>query len=307
MILRAILPFILLLGHQGHALVDYTPPAERSAAPAPNVIQRQAPRQARSSGPTSYSFRLGTQFDSLKVNTEERSDKFSFLRVNAQMLTSYDLFLDVSYWGSSSEAIPLLTGSSEVESKSFHHGNPKVLLGLNWIEFGQGPSAGGLDLYAGSSVRAPKSSDFGSSRNDMIVGVLTSKRFHAVALGLGYQVTLTGTPNKEEELAIGNIHRLTASVGFRPNPETQFILEGSTYRIGESEKADRMLNLREVESFSTITPSFLINIGPALSLRLGATFRTNRPSQSDSLLQARLFDMPGLFGNVLFFGLGMGI
>lgn len=294
-----------------HALVDYTesPRSQAGAAPASNstssenVIRRTRPSNNQAGG--SGMFRLGSQFESVRVQTDEGEEKVDFMKFQAQFMTQYDVFLDVRYWMTPSSALDIL--GHEGEQSSTHQGNARTVLGFNWMNFGGGPTAGNVDLYGGASIRASESSAFGASRTDMVLGVMTSKRFHSLALGLGYELVRTGNPGKDAELSIGDIQKFHASLGWRVSPDIQMMLEGATYRIGSSEQTERTFYLQESQTFASVTPSMVLRLSHLMRLRLGATFQTNKVDDPKEMVRARLWDIDGLYGNRLFAGLSFSL
>lgn len=300
----AIIIFLVFPVTYLHALVDYSEPEFRNSSP--QVIQREAPRRASGNRGTSQAtFRLGTQYDSLTIKSDGQKDKVGILKFNGQFHTSYDVFMDVRYWMSPST--PLEQLGHQGEESSWHQGNPRVALGFNWIDFGQGPTDGNIDLYGGGYFAASSSSAFGASRNDTFFGVVTSKRFYSFALSLGYEMRMTGTAKKSEELAIGNIQKLHASLAWRTSPDFQLILEGASYNIGAYGGDDRPLFLSESQSFAQVNPSILLRLSHSAGLRLGAIFQTNKVDDLNEMIQARLWDIDGLYGNQIYTALHFGI
>ena len=77
------------------------------------------------------------------------------------------------------------------------------------------------------------SSELASSRTDKIFGIESVKRFYTFALGLGYRLYMTGTPEDDQEVDIGNIQKLYTLLvdGFH---DISFEVEGAVYNIGNS-------------------------------------------------------------------------
>lgn len=309
--------FFLLPSITCYALVDYTERTNSSrssvsnttqnnpVSSSPNIIQRSAPRNTQRNA-FSPSLRFGTQYETIKINTNEmNNESVDFLRVHTQIVTSYDVFFDFRYWISPSEKLEEL--GHQGREGQFYQGNPRIIMGLNWVDFGSGPTSGNIDLYGGLSMKATDSSAFGHSRNDIIVGVLTSKRFYNFALGIGYEFIKTGGPSKSEELGIGNIQKLYSHLAWRVRPDIRMMLEGATYRINNGDQASRAYSLSETQTFSSLTPSLLLRLSPIIDLRLGATFQTNKVDDVTDMVRARLWDIQGLYGNRLFTGLKFSI
>jgi hypothetical protein len=187
------------------------------------------------------------------------------------------------------------------EQTSSQNGNPEVILGFNWLKFGRSHELATIDLYAGHSFRSR--SDLGSSRNDIITGVETSKRFHEFFIGLGYEYQMTGTPEDIGEADIGNIQKLMATIGWRATPDIQFIIEGESVKVRASDDSFRALRLDEELSFASVSPKIGLGLRPYIQLELGARFQTREVSDSSKLFQTRLWSMGGAYGNSIFAGL----
>lgn len=302
--------FILLLfflSSKLYALVDYTQPevsrptgvkGPTAAAPAPQV-KRVAAKTSVSDATNMAHINFGLGHEVLDVSSAEREGKVSLSHFYTHLQTNYDLFLSASFWTANSDDAPITKQSSS------QNGNPELVLGFNWLKFGRAHELATIDLFVGHSFRS--SSDLGSSRNDVIAGVETSKRFHDFFLGLGYEFQMTGTPNDPGEADIGQIQKLTASLGWRATADIQFIVEGESVTVRPSDESTHSLSLKEELSFASITPKIGLGLRPYFQLELGARFQTQKVKDPSSLYQTRLWNMGGAYGNSIFAGLNISI
>ena len=135
---------------------------------------------------------------------------------------------------------------------------------------------------------------------DKVVGIQTSKRFHELALELGYELRLTGTPGREEDLSIGNINKFSATVGWMVSPDIQFAVEGSSYKVSSDSDLARKNRLSQDTTFSSLAPQLGLGITPMIQLIMGGNFRVDRADNQDDLIGAKLWDLEGVYGNSLF-------
>jgi len=292
----------LFVSNNTFALVDYTEtspiarPAKKAAARP--VIQRAAPRKAvrSNSGSRFLDFDLG--YRQVNVGQSNLDGKVSFLEFKGHIQTKYNLFLDFSYWGASGDSIGL---SSQT---GYQKGNPQVVLGFNWLRFGKAEEMSTVDLYVGGKFSGK--SDFSTTRTDKIAGIETSKRFYDFALALAYEYTITGAP-ADDELSIGNMQNLKASLGWVVSPDIQFVVEANNYTINDDKDGNQPLKLEEKVSFASISPMVNLGISPSISMKMGATFRTKKAKQAEKLILAKLWDLPGAYGNSLFVALNFSI
>ena len=180
-----------------------------------------------------------------------------------------------------------------------------MVLGLNWLEFGSGADSGNISFIFGY-VMGQENSSFAHSRSDKIVGVETSKRFYDFALGLGYRFMMTGSPASEQEMDIGNIGQLIGSIGWMATPDIRFVVEAGTYSIASNPSSAHNKRLLEGVSFCYASPSVLLGISTFVQLELGGVFRSKRV-KGDDLIDARLYNLKGAYGNSVFSGLNMSI
>lgn len=298
----------LLLSTQTLALVDYSETTDEPVGPAKVIRPKVVPRPgatsvATTSTASNYSpsgmFFLQTEYGNQSVNAGERKADVQTMKFYGHFETNYNIFVDATY-------MMLQTSDSFLAKDSgWQSGNPQVLVGLNWLRFGAPSEMASVDFLGG--VRTSSSSELGSSRLDKIVGVETSKRFNMFALGIGYELNLTGSASNEDEMHIGNIQNLKASLGWQVSPDIRFALDGGTVTIGKSDDQGAKLTLDEDVKYSYISPKLNLTLGPVVNLTMGATFRTRRAKDEISLTPAKLWHLPGLYGNALFAGLELAI
>lgn len=274
-----------------HALVDYSETVNDNSpkTPANKSVERMArPTNDGARGMTwKADLSLTTNYEALEID----GNKYGVLNLGTHIQTPFNVYFDASYWNAKGDE-----GSSS--------GNPKLILGFNWLRFGSPSEEARLDLYGG--VKLSSSSKLGSSRTDKIIGAETTKRFGTFGLGLGYDMTLTGNPKKSDEKAIGNIGRLTLSGGWMVSNDIQFEVEAENFTINKSDSG-RAGSLQEKVSFSTLSPKLNLGLAPAVNLELGARFRMKKAKSDSDLLAAKVFDLHGVHSNSLFAGLNLTI
>lgn len=288
-----------------HALVDYTEKeafvpqqsgASATAQKAPVSRSVTKPkRQARGAG-LGLELNSGVSFGTQDIEVGATNGKASTMGFDAQIQTRFNVFMAASYFQMKSDDRALAPSSN-----SFQKGNPELLIGFNWLQFGRPQDLATVDLYGGLSF-GQKGSDFATSRSDKIVGVSTAKRFHTIGLGLGYEMRLTEEP-ESGELSIGNISKLSASLGWVVSNDIRFLVEGSSYTVGSSDSAS---GLQEDVKFAILKPQLQLKLSPLVDLSLGATLRTRR-LKDETLTGARLWNIQGAYGSGLFAGLSINI
>lgn len=299
---------LILFSFNSYSLVDYSEPdykpanagASRVAPlddnPAPVKTTRKV--QRRGGGKEhSQMLSMSTYYKSVDAKFNEGSGKASFLGIKGKFHTQYNVFLDFSYWQADT--------SSELlgNDGSSQRGNPEVIVGLNWLRFGRPAEVALVDFYGGASFG--QDSAFAHSRTDQIVGVTTAKRFNQLALGLGYELRLTGDAKSEDELQIGNISRLSATLGWMTSGEIRFSLDGHLYSIS-TPSSGKENSLQEKVKFASLVPKLGLNLSPIVLLELGTAIRTRRINDAD-LLGARLWNLHGAYGNSIFANLGVSL
>lgn len=307
-LLCAVVLFIIFSIPQVFALVDYTEKEEftpqRSGASsvakkAPVSRSSTKPTRSRSAGGPSLGINTGVSYGSQDVELEGTTGKVDTMAFEAHLQTRYNVFMALSYYQAKSTDESLVT-----DSTSFQAGNPEVVLGFNWLQFGKPTEMATIDLYGGLSL-GQDNSDFASGRTDTIFGLSTAKRFHSLALGLGYEMRLTDD-GVAGEMNIGNISKLSASLGWVVSRDIRFLVEGATYSVGRGTDEGAALRLQEKVNFSTVTPQLQLKISPLIDMTLGARFRTRRLKEG-TLTNARLWNLEGAYGNNVFAGLSFNI
>lgn len=278
----------------GYAIVDYTNQTITTNeevdlnASVKKIDQSQSLSKDARRSIWKSDWSLGTHFEAHEINGE----KISSLHLNTHIQTPVNIYLEVSYWNALYDA-----------EKS--EGNPKAIVGFNWLRLGSPEEEARLNFFGGGQFAAK--SKLGSSRTDKIVGVETTKRFQNFGLGLGYDLTLVGLPENQNEMAIGNIGRLVFSTGWVVSNDIQFEVEVENFMISSAknsrsasqERLDKKLN------FSTISPKLSLGLSSVINLQLGARFRMKKIPASQNLDSMKVFDLHGANGNSLFAGLGL--
>ena len=296
--------FTLLVSFNAYSLVDYTETSSKKfntsrpqASKAIKRVQAAAPTKKKNS--SSGYFDLGLNYESLDVKSSETNGKVDKINFHGHFQTNFNMFVDVSHWAASTSRSQI-SNSSEIQQ-----GNPKLIVGFNWLRFGQPIEMATIDFIAGVSMAAK--SDFSTSRTDKIVGVETTKRFYNFALALGYELNLTGSPDDIEETAVGSISTLKASLGWRVSNDIRFAVNAGNVRISKSTDTDRVNALEQDETFSYVSPKISLGITPSVLLDLGATFRSKKPVNQEALIGAKLWGIPGAYGNSISAGLNISI
>jgi hypothetical protein len=289
-IVKRLIPAVVFsFALNAEALVDYS---ETATGPAANksATRLQSPRVESQSGLIWKSnFSLAANYEATEINSE----KMGILNFNTHLQTPFNVFFDLNYWQTQSKSGP-------------QKGNPKIILGFNWLRFGSPAEEARLDLYGGARLQGQ--SEMASSRTDKIVGVETTKRFGTFGLGIGYDLTMTGTPKKSTDLGLGSIQRIALSGGWMVSNDIQFEVELENFKVNAAKDSSRANRLTEAASFSTLSPKLNLTIVPSMTLELGARFRTNRAkTNQQQFSQAKLFDLHGAYSNSLFAGLSFNI
>lgn len=282
---------LMSLSLNAHALVDYSETVADNNKEGP--VNRSA---TKLEGPRSSSKALIWKSDfSFNANYEAReieAEKIGVVNLNTHLQTPFNIYLDLTYWNAQNKAGP-------------QSGNPKAIIGFNWLRFGGPSDEARLDIFGGARLAA--SSELASSRTDKIFGVETTKRFGTFGLGLGFDMTMTGAPKKETDMSIGNIQRIALSGGWMVSNDIQFELEVENFKINQASDTTRSNYLAKRVSFSTLSPKLNLSLAPGIGLEMGARFRTNRPKTEQELASAKLFDLHGAYSNSLFAGLNLSL
>ncbi len=313
LIKKILLSTFALYSTQALSLVDYTEKSsfrprnsgaqsvQAKSSPAPSSTRRSQ-TSLSSSAPRTRSgfFSTGIYYQNDEVKLGETSGNVSRMGINAHFETPYNIYLDARY-SQAKLSSDLL--SEDAQGSSFESGNPEMVVGFNWLEFGSQMDAAHIDFLAGLSFG--QDSLYATQRTDKIVGISTAKRFYDFALGLGYQLIITGDSD-ETEMSIGNISKLTASIGWVVSQDIRFLVEANSYSIGRSTDELAVNKLQEKTKVSVISPQLILGISPLVDLTLGAHMATRR-LQDDQLLGAKLWNIDGMYGNALYVKMGLNL
>lgn len=289
-----------------YALVDYTDPDDTVSAPTQRArsvqrVKRRAPRKAKTGGKF---LDIMTSFKSQRFDVENDQgniveEKVSTIQIDGRIQTNYDLYLDFSFPMHSGKVNP------EQTETSFQKGNPKALLGMNWLQFGNAERALTMDIYGGAIFSS--SSEFASKRTDKIVGLNTSKRFFNFGFGLNYELNLTGSSDDSEEQDIGTIQQLKAQIGWLVSRDIRFVVNANTVKISKSTDQGRSNRLEQDIKYAYIKPEVILTLSPGIDLHMMATFQSRRPKTELVSTDAKLWSLEGFYGNSLAAGLNFSI
>jgi len=298
---------IFIFPFSSYALVEYDdasaqgiPRAAARKVKAPRSIKRNSAPSRSSSSMGKGMFSLNMGYKSLDVSDKFGEGSVNQYYFNAHFATPFNIYLDAKHWMGSSSS-PSISSDSSTQQ-----GNPEVKVGFNWLKIGTASDLASVDLIAGLRL-AQSSSTLATGRTDQVYGVETTKRYQNFVIGLGYLMTLTGTSDNQEELDIGDIKTIMASIGWRATEDIGFALELASSKISESEDQDRQYTLGESISFGYISPKLMLGISPLINLEMGALFRTKKPRVDGDILRARLWDQKGLYGNSLYSSLNFSL
>lgn len=304
--------FLALLTLNSFALVDYSDPAENmSQTPAVQTaprVQKVGPTSAKKSQSSQGSFfsnylEFSSSFASHKYNVNSEvgsySKKYESLDLKGQISTDYDVFLafEQSFYSGKS--------SNDGQNVSNERGNPLIILGFNWLEFGSPSEALTIDLTLGA--RLSTKGEFATTRTDKLIGFETSKRFYNVAFGFGYDYILTGPAKEISEMDIGNISNLYAKLGVVVSGDIKFLLTAVNSEVKASDDTNRESYLKKSIKYSYVKPEIVLTMGRSVDLSLGAVFQTRRPKQENIKDNLNLWSQTGLYGNSLMAGLGFSL
>jgi hypothetical protein len=308
--MKKIIPLITLITSLNtHALVDYTdssdysaPAVKTRAKSVKRVSKRAAPRKRQSSGArflelkTTY---MSQNFDVVNTEGQNIEEKVSTIQLDGRIDTAYDVYLEFS--------LPMHSGRIETNQQetSFQKGNPKVLLGLNWLQFGAAQTALGLDIYGGAVFSSD--SEFASKRTDKIVGLNTSKRFFDFGFGLNYELALTGSSDDSLEQDIGTIQQLKAQLGWMVSSDIRFVVTANTVKIAKSNDEGRVNKLEKDIKYAYIKPEVILALSPNIDFHMMATFQSRRAKNELISTSAKLWNLEGFYGNSLAAALNLSI
>ncbi len=296
-----------------YALVDYSRPSSKPRQVSTKIkSQGRSFKKSTSRKKSSQSsikplakssigiFGFSGVIGSQSVKTDTVDDSVAIHMFSGQFQTNFDLYIDASYWLASSNNYDLANTST------MQDGNFEGKIGFNWFKFGNIANLAAINFYAGASL-ANTTSDFATSRFDKIVGVVASKRFYNFAFALGYEFRITGAPSNTDEMGIGNISIVTAALGWVVSSDIAFRLEGTLHNIKKGTKDNGPSFLTEEVAFGNISPRLILGLHPYIDLELGAKFQTKKFMDNEKLLKAKLWNLQGSYGDVLFASLSVKI
>jgi len=284
-----------------NALVDYSDNSSserfsKRIKPKEKIITRSAPRNTssklstsrRSASPSLTGISFSSSVDTLTIGSYQnyKESKVSKISFSLDVQTPYNIYLSTKYFLASS------ANQNLANTSDYQAGNAEFILGFNWLKFGGEYDQGLLNIYGGASV-GQKNSDFAHSRTNQIYGIETVKRFLSFALGLGYELRISGKSTSES--STGNIGKLYGSVGWEVSNDIKMAVEAATVNIGEGK--GNGINSNSI-NYSYFVPKIQLGLSPRVSLDLVALFVINKSVMSDSI-SAKLWDQEGIFGNSL--------
>jgi hypothetical protein len=273
---------VFSISFQVFALVDYSEQAI-SSSHNQKLDSKMPMNKIENNGQGHSTFSLSTGYEMSEI----KSEKVGSINFDLHAQTPYNVFFDGSFW------------QADYQGKT-QAGNPKFILGFNWLKLGNASDEARLDLMAG--MRFSGQSQIATSRTDKIFGIETTKRFMNFGLGLGYELTVAGAPKNLQEVAIGNIHRISVSSGWMVSNDIQFELEAENFRVLESSEVSRLNRVAAPISFSSLSPKLNLGISSFINFVLGARFQMQKAS-----VDAKLFDLHGANSNSIFTGLNLSI
>lgn len=286
------------------ALVDYTEnsfrprarPANRPKFKRPKINQVAKTMQKRraSNGKNSNSIDVGAGIQSVDVAVNSLENKATFYKFSTYLQTNYNIYLDASYWYASAD------GEGITNTSKTYSGNPLVKVGFNWLKLGNSADMTLINFFGGALVKGTRKSPFASSRTDKIVGIETSKRFNRFVIALGYQLSFTGVPDLENEVDIGDIHTLKALLGWQATQDISFVVEGNLYKIKAASNVEEGSILDENVSLGYVSPKLMLSLSRYFDLELGGLFRTRKVNIDEQMVDARLWNYEGIYGNSIF-------
>jgi hypothetical protein len=288
---KLLLPLALFsFSFQVLALVDYSdqtnePPKSQKSITKTNY------NKIESSGANHSEFSFSSNYEISEIKSETKAEKTGSINFDLHFQTPYNVFLDGSFW------------QADYQGKS-QLGNPKFILGFNWLKLGNVSDEARLDLMTG--MRFSGKSELASSRTDKIFGIETSKRFLNFGIALGYEFTVSGNAKNSSDMEIGNIHRISVSPGWMVSNDIQFEVEAENFKVTEAKDISRSNRLNTPVSFSTLSPKLNLGLSPYINFVLGARFQMQKaPSQLNAT--AKIFDLHGANSNSIFTGLNISL
>ena len=172
-------------------------------------------------------------------------------------------------------------------------GNLRLLLGFNWLGFGSAGSRVSVDVFGGV-VPGVTDSDFATSRTDTFLGLKTRKEFYQLAVEMGLQHHVTGTP-EGGEMAVGDIQTAFGELSWQVSQDIFLALGGGAVKVSPQEEG-----LKSELSWGYLNPQLRLNLSRWVALSFDAHLRTSsKKSFQEVAARARLWDFPGACGDSL--------
>ncbi len=306
---------LFLINISAWALVDYGEddtvrikqyaPQKKAANKSYGAIANSSPA---STGGWTFDFNFSASYESLALEIPEEGaeGKLSLIREQLNIRTNKGAWLELGFFHSAYDNLSYNGVEQEEISSSYQNGNPRVLLGINWLSLSDLQGSMSLDTYLGASFAASGAPYGGHSRDDKILGMAVAKRINMMLFKLGGEYIITGNAKEAEEVQIGDLTRLTAGLGYIVSNDIRLSLEWTQTEVSAADKLLRMPRLEENYKFSVLTPRMLLNFTPNLALDLGASFQTRVVGGKKSdLAKAGLLEYQGALGNTMFAGLNV--
>lgn len=267
------LPLFFLISN-AFAVIDYSQVAPKS-------------KTSRTSSSTWYKgMNMGASYEAISPKQAETN----LVKLMAIYQTNFNVYLDTSFW------------AGKNGGDSFGAGNMEAKVGFNWLKMGNTHDLATLDMVAGVNFSS-WDSNYASGRLDQVYSLLSSKRFVSFLIGLGAEWRISGDSKIEEVASIGNVGTYFAMAGWEISSDIRFVLEGGIVSISPGEPNDSGNYLNEKMKYTYISPLLQLGIFSQLWVELGAAFKMNNEEYSDTLANARLYDLKGIYGNSLFTGI----
>ena len=287
------------------ALVDYTeqeyekvPQIQTSSGnPKPMSVNTTSISSKQNGGNFISAFSLGNSFESQKININEQTKKVDKYNFNLFIQSGYNIFMNANFWMAKTDS-EMISSNAKTQN-----GNPTIKLGFNWLRFGNQTELATVDIFGGMMLKGH--SDFASSRNDQLLGIETTKRFHQMAFGLGYEYRITGDPANPVETMVGNISKFQVAMGWKVSGDINLSLEANYIKVQGTDSPLKESLLYKGFNYGYVTPKMSLALSQLVGIDLGGNFRTKKVLIDESILQAHLWELQGLYGNSIFAGLNI--
>ena len=151
---KLLLPVALFsFSFQVFALVDYSDPAPESPKTQKSISRPTSKMESSGGGRSDFSLSSNYEMSEIK------SEKVGSLNFDLHFQSPYNVFFDGSFW------------QADYKGKS-QAGNPKFILGFNWLKLGNASDEARLDLMAGMRLRTSSLSPDLPMAKTMSLGVM---------------------------------------------------------------------------------------------------------------------------------------